>query len=80
MAGKPVLHYFNGRGRMESVRWLLAAAGVEVSCLIELLVFVPRSFVELSTYLVKSRRKLCILSKQNVAFDKYSLNVGPPVS
>ncbi|CAO2634242.1 Glutathione S-transferase A1 [Lemmus lemmus] len=29
MAGKPVLHYFNGRGRMECVRWLLAAAGVE---------------------------------------------------
>uniref|UniRef100_A0A8C7AMY9 glutathione transferase n=1 Tax=Neovison vison TaxID=452646 RepID=A0A8C7AMY9_NEOVI len=30
MAGKPKLHYFNGRGQMESVRWLLAAAGVEV--------------------------------------------------
>ncbi|XP_077018183.1 glutathione S-transferase A1 [Tamandua tetradactyla] len=29
MAGKPILHYFNGRGRMESTRWLLAAAGVE---------------------------------------------------
>ncbi|XP_063089179.1 glutathione S-transferase A isoform X2 [Cavia porcellus] len=29
MAGKPVLHYFDGRGRMESIRWLLAAAGVE---------------------------------------------------
>uniref|UniRef100_A0A8C6IG01 glutathione transferase n=1 Tax=Mus spicilegus TaxID=10103 RepID=A0A8C6IG01_MUSSI len=29
MTGKPVLHYFNGRGRMESIRWLLAAAGVE---------------------------------------------------
>ncbi|XP_044531303.1 glutathione S-transferase A1-like [Gracilinanus agilis] len=29
MAGKPILHYFNGRGRMESVRWLLAVAGVE---------------------------------------------------
>ncbi|KAM8776715.1 glutathione S-transferase A1 isoform 1-T2 [Rhynchonycteris naso] len=29
MAGKPRLHYFNGRGRMESIRWLLAAAGVE---------------------------------------------------
>ena len=31
MSGKVVLYYFNGRGRMESVRWLLAAAGVEVS-------------------------------------------------
>ncbi|XP_071298343.1 glutathione S-transferase-like isoform X1 [Agelaius tricolor] len=29
MSGKPRLHYFNGRGRMESIRWLLAAAGVE---------------------------------------------------
>ncbi|XP_062981132.1 glutathione S-transferase-like [Elgaria multicarinata webbii] len=29
MAGKPKLYYFNGRGRMESIRWLLAAAGVE---------------------------------------------------
>ncbi|XP_045860906.1 glutathione S-transferase-like isoform X2 [Meles meles] len=29
MVGKPKLHYFNGRGRMESIRWLLAAAGVE---------------------------------------------------
>ncbi|XP_047458501.1 glutathione S-transferase A4-like [Mugil cephalus] len=29
MAGKVVLHYFNGRGRMESIRWLLAAAEVE---------------------------------------------------
>ncbi|NDJ00191.1 hypothetical protein GWA97_14025, partial [Flavobacterium sp. LaA7.5] len=29
MVGKPILHYFNGRGRMECIRWLLAAAGVE---------------------------------------------------
>ncbi|XP_066496649.1 glutathione S-transferase-like [Tiliqua scincoides] len=29
MAGKPKLHYFNDRGRMETVRWMLAAAGVE---------------------------------------------------
>ncbi|KAB0339806.1 hypothetical protein FD754_023644, partial [Muntiacus muntjak] len=29
MSGKPILHYFNGRGRMECIRWLLAAAGVE---------------------------------------------------
>ncbi|XP_002817048.2 glutathione S-transferase A1 [Pongo abelii] len=29
MAEKPRLHYFNARGRMESTRWLLAAAGVE---------------------------------------------------
>uniref|UniRef100_A0A4W2DTF6 glutathione transferase n=1 Tax=Bos indicus x Bos taurus TaxID=30522 RepID=A0A4W2DTF6_BOBOX len=31
MATKPKLHYPNGRGRMESVRWVLAAAGVEVA-------------------------------------------------
>ncbi|XP_059698739.1 glutathione S-transferase-like isoform X1 [Haemorhous mexicanus] len=29
MSGKPKLHYVNGRGRMEPIRWLLAAAGVE---------------------------------------------------
>ncbi|XP_053138741.1 glutathione S-transferase A4-like isoform X2 [Hemicordylus capensis] len=29
MSGKPKLTYFNGRGRMEPIRWLLAAAGVE---------------------------------------------------
>lgn len=31
MAGKVVLHYFNGRGKMESIRWLLTVAEVEVS-------------------------------------------------
>lgn len=30
MAGKVVLHYLNGRGKMESVRWLLTVAEVEV--------------------------------------------------
>uniref|UniRef100_A0A8B9PUQ7 glutathione transferase n=1 Tax=Apteryx owenii TaxID=8824 RepID=A0A8B9PUQ7_APTOW len=36
MSGKPKLHYFNGRGRMESIRWLLAAAGVEFDeCFLE---------------------------------------------
>ncbi|XP_009955236.1 PREDICTED: glutathione S-transferase isoform X1 [Leptosomus discolor] len=29
MSGKPKLHYTRGRGKMESIRWLLAAAGVE---------------------------------------------------
>ncbi|XP_041645539.1 glutathione S-transferase 3-like [Cheilinus undulatus] len=29
MADKPVLYYFNARGKMESIRWLLAAAGVD---------------------------------------------------
>lgn len=29
MASKPKLYYFRGRGRMESIRWLLATAGVE---------------------------------------------------
>ncbi|XP_077165251.1 glutathione S-transferase-like [Paroedura picta] len=29
MASKPRLHYIDGRGRMESIRWLLAAVGVE---------------------------------------------------
>ncbi|KAH0622021.1 hypothetical protein JD844_023904 [Phrynosoma platyrhinos] len=30
MSGKPSLHYIPGRGRTESIRWLLAAAGVAV--------------------------------------------------
>ncbi|KAM4591782.1 glutathione S-transferase A4-like [Odontesthes bonariensis] len=29
MSGKVILHYFNGRGKMESIRWLLTVAGVE---------------------------------------------------
>ncbi|XP_041419128.1 glutathione S-transferase 3 [Xenopus laevis] len=29
MSQKPKLYYLNGRGKMESIRWLLAAAGVE---------------------------------------------------
>ncbi|XP_070952185.1 glutathione S-transferase A4-like [Macaca nemestrina] len=29
MAARPKLYYFHGRGRMESIRWLLAAAGEE---------------------------------------------------
>ncbi|KAM9316581.1 glutathione S-transferase-like [Gastrophryne carolinensis] len=29
MCDKPVLHYANGRGKMESIRWALAAVGVE---------------------------------------------------
>lgn len=30
MAEKVTLYYFNGRGKMESIRWLLTVAGVEV--------------------------------------------------
>uniref|UniRef100_A0A8C9GRE1 glutathione transferase n=1 Tax=Piliocolobus tephrosceles TaxID=591936 RepID=A0A8C9GRE1_9PRIM len=51
MAGKPWLHYFNGRGRMESIQWLLAAARVEVRCGFIQIIFVLGS---LSTYLGKS--------------------------
>lgn len=40
MAAKPKLHYPNGRGRMESVRWVLAAAGVEVTPLLSIHRFV----------------------------------------
>lgn len=31
MGDRIVLHYFNGRGKMESIRWLLAVADVEVN-------------------------------------------------
>lgn len=31
MSEKPVVYYFNGRGKMESIRWLLTVAEVEVS-------------------------------------------------
>jgi len=37
MSDKVVLHYFDGRGKMESIRWLLAVAGVEVCCFGKLL-------------------------------------------
>lgn len=78
MTGKPVLHYFNGRGRMESIRWLLAAAGVEVRCpRVGLVFFLGYS---LGAYLATSRRKLYVLFKQKGAFNKYSLNVGLLVS
>ena len=30
MFQKPVLHYFNGRGRAEIIRLTMAAAGIEV--------------------------------------------------
>lgn len=63
---------------MESIRWLLAAAGVEVRCSIVGLVFFPD--YSLGAYLAKSHRKLYVLFKQKVAFDKYSLNVGLLVS
>ncbi|XP_063775721.1 glutathione S-transferase 3-like [Pseudophryne corroboree] len=29
MSAKPILYYFDGRGRIECVRWVLAAAGVD---------------------------------------------------
>lgn len=36
METKPKLYYFQGRGRMEAIRWLLAAAGVEVGFWLEM--------------------------------------------
>lgn len=35
MGERVVLHYFNGRGKMESIRWLLTVAEVEVSAFFE---------------------------------------------
>ncbi|XP_027582744.1 glutathione S-transferase-like isoform X2 [Pipra filicauda] len=54
MSGKPKLHYFNGRGRMEPIRWLLAAAGVEFE----------ESFVEKKDDLTKLQKDGSLLFQQ----------------
>ncbi|XP_040595676.1 glutathione S-transferase A2-like isoform X1 [Mesocricetus auratus] len=46
MSSKPVLHYVNARGKMECIRWLLAAAGVEFE----------EKFIETSEDLEKLRK------------------------
>ncbi|NXJ86002.1 GSTA1 transferase, partial [Trogon melanurus] len=54
MSGKPKLHYFNGRGRMEPIRWLLAAAGVEFE----------ECFMEKKDDLLKLRKDGALLFEQ----------------
>ncbi|XP_058691503.1 glutathione S-transferase-like [Poecile atricapillus] len=54
MSGKPKLHYFNGRGRMEPIRWLLAAAGVEFE----------ESFIEKKEDLTKLQKDGSLLFQQ----------------
>ncbi|NWR31511.1 GSTA1 transferase, partial [Tachuris rubrigastra] len=54
MSGKPKLHYFNGRGRMEPIRWLLAAAGVEFE----------ESFLEKKDDLTKLQKDESLLFQQ----------------
>ncbi|NXL62634.1 GSTA1 transferase, partial [Chordeiles acutipennis] len=54
MSGKPKLHYFNGRGRMETIRWLLAAAGVEFE----------ESFLETKDDLIKLQKDGSLLFQQ----------------
>ncbi|XP_058410142.1 glutathione S-transferase A1-like [Diceros bicornis minor] len=54
MAGKPKLHYFDGRGRMESIRWLLAAARVEFE----------EKFLETSKDLEKLRNDRSLMFQQ----------------
>ncbi|KFP79133.1 PREDICTED: glutathione S-transferase-like [Apaloderma vittatum] len=54
MSGKPKLHYFNGRGRMEPIRWLLAAAGVEFE----------ECFMEKKDDLIKLRKDGFLLFEQ----------------
>ncbi|XP_034966584.2 glutathione S-transferase-like [Zootoca vivipara] len=54
MAGKPKLYYINGRGRMETVRWLLAAAGVEFE----------EQFIEANEHLEKLRKDGDLLFQQ----------------
>ncbi|XP_032070932.1 glutathione S-transferase-like [Thamnophis elegans] len=54
MAGKPKLHYTRGRGKMESIRWLFAAAGVEFE----------EQFLETNKDLEKLRSDGCLLFQQ----------------
>ncbi|XP_062427100.1 glutathione S-transferase-like [Rhea pennata] len=54
MPGKPKLYYFCGRGRMESIRWLLAAAGVEFE----------ESFLETRDDLLKLEKSGALLFQQ----------------
>ncbi|XP_032912371.1 glutathione S-transferase-like isoform X2 [Catharus ustulatus] len=54
MSGKPKLHYFDGRGRMEPIRWLLAAAGVEFE----------ESYLEKKEDLTKLRKDGSLLFQQ----------------
>uniref|UniRef100_K7ET84 Glutathione S-transferase n=1 Tax=Pongo abelii TaxID=9601 RepID=K7ET84_PONAB len=54
MAEKPRLHYFNARGRMESTRWLLAAAGVEFE----------EKFIKSAEDLDKLRNDGCLMFQQ----------------
>uniref|UniRef100_A0A3Q0SJP3 Glutathione S-transferase n=1 Tax=Amphilophus citrinellus TaxID=61819 RepID=A0A3Q0SJP3_AMPCI len=44
MAERPVLYYFNGRGKMESIRWLLTVAEVEFD---EVLLVTREQYVKL---------------------------------
>ncbi|NXW07483.1 GSTA2 transferase, partial [Fregetta grallaria] len=54
MVGKPKLHYAKGRGRMESIRWLLAAAGIEFE----------EEFIETKESLEKMRNDGSLLFQQ----------------
>ena len=53
MAAKPKLWYFRGRGRMEYIRWLLAAAGVEFE-----------EFLETREQYEKLQKDRCLLFSQ----------------
>ncbi|CAI5769594.1 glutathione S-transferase-like [Podarcis lilfordi] len=59
MAGKPKLYYINGRGRMETIRWLLAAAGVEFE----------EQFIESNEDLEKLRKVLLFQQAPMVEID-----------
>lgn len=54
MEAKPKLYYFCGRGRMESIRWLLATAGVEFE----------EEFIETREQYEKLQKDGCLLFDQ----------------
>ncbi|XP_006902881.1 PREDICTED: glutathione S-transferase A4-like [Elephantulus edwardii] len=66
MESRPKLHYPNGRGRMESIRWALAAAGVEFD----------EEFLETRDQLQNLQNGECLLHKSLPILEIIGLRIG----